>query len=183
MNTKNIIFGTLALAIVGGGAYFYFKNKKKGSLADTLASSITNTGSGTGSGSGSGTGTGTGANTGTGTTPDKVLDTAPVYNKPLSNEPTQAELEAKAKQITKAKELANKICEAKTQKNLFKNMSNSDFCSKYAYTSTFCWNIADVESQKSDKISNIEKLITSLNNQLALLGYMESNCEISKITI
>jgi hypothetical protein len=172
MNAKNIIFGTLALAIVGGGTYFYFKNKKKGSLEKDKSKSLSDLSTSNST-----------SNTGTGTTPDKVLDSAQVYVKPLSNEPTQAELEAKAKQITKAKELANKICEAKTQKNLFKNMSNSDYCSKYAYTNTSCWNIADIESQKGARISTLEKSITSLNSQLALLGYMESNCEISKITI
>jgi hypothetical protein len=71
MNAKNIIIGTLALTVVGGGAYFYFKNKKKIPLSDTLANSLTNTGggtgSGTGTGSGSGTGTGTGSGSGTGT--------------------------------------------------------------------------------------------------------------------
>jgi hypothetical protein len=171
MNSKNIIFGTLALAIIGGGVYFYFKNKKKGSLADTLASSLTNTGGGTGSDSGTGTGGGTGSS-----------------NSSLTKEQLEAkekkekeELEAKAKSIAKAKDLASKICDAKTKKNLFKNMSNSDFCNKYAYNGTVCSNNADIESQKSAKIIILERLITSLNTDLALLGYMESNCEISKL--
>jgi len=72
MNSKNIIIGTLALAVVGGGAYFYFKNKKKGSLSDTLANSLTNTGGGTGTGTGSGTGSGTGGGTDSKDTPKEV---------------------------------------------------------------------------------------------------------------
>jgi hypothetical protein len=171
MNSKNIIFGTLALAIVGGGAYFYFKNKKKGSLADTLASSLTNTGGGTGSDSGTGTGGGTGSS-----------------NSSLTKEQLEAkekkekeELEAKVKLIAKAKDFASKICDAKTQKNLFKNMSNYDFCNKYAISGTSCSNTTEVEQQKNSRIRSIEKSITSLNTELGLLGYMESNCEISKI--
>jgi hypothetical protein len=64
MNAKNIIFGTLALAIVGGGAYFYFKNKKKSTLTDKLTSDLTSASS----------------TSSTSSTPDKVLDNAPVTN-------------------------------------------------------------------------------------------------------
>ena len=95
MNTKNIIFGTLALAVVGGGAYFYFKNKKKGSLADTLASSLSNTGTGSSS---TNTGTGTGS-TATSSTPDKVLDNAPITNAQAQSNQQETEKQIKAQAL------------------------------------------------------------------------------------
>lgn len=87
MKTKNIIIGSLALTLIGGGAYWFFKNKRlKDSIklaelqqATKLASEV---------------------KTGGATTPDKVLDSAPVTN-------AQAQAET-AKQI-QAQALASQI--------------------------------------------------------------------------
>ena len=87
MNTKNIIFGSLALAVIGGGAYLFIKNKRvKDSLklaelqqATKLASEV---------------------KTGGATTPDKVLDSAPVNNQTSQAETTkQIQAQALASQI------------------------------------------------------------------------------------
>jgi len=41
MKTKNLIFGALALAIVGGSAYFYFKDKNKLPFSTKLTNALT----------------------------------------------------------------------------------------------------------------------------------------------
>jgi hypothetical protein len=102
MKAKNIIFGSLALAVVGGGAYFYFKNKKKVPFSDTLGSALTNTSNSTNSGSSNTGSSNTGSGT-TSTTPDKVLDTSPV-----TNAQAEANQQETAKQI-QAQGLANQI--------------------------------------------------------------------------
>lgn len=72
MEAKNIIFGSLALAVIGGGAYLFLKNKK---AKDTLKLA------GLQQGIILGTGTSTGTSTGsTSSAPDQVLDSAPVTN-------------------------------------------------------------------------------------------------------
>jgi gas vesicle protein len=85
MNTKNIIFGSLALVILGGGAYLFLKNKKSKDtlkLEDLkkLGDSVTQTGSAT-------------------TTPDKVLDSAPVTNTQAQETSKQIQAQALATQI------------------------------------------------------------------------------------
>lgn len=95
MKTQNIIFGTLALAVVGGGAYFYFKNKSKKPFSEQLADSLTST-----------AGVSAISSTST-TTTDKVLDSAPVTvaqaqanQQETSN---QIQAQAMASQITSLK--------------------------------------------------------------------------------
>jgi|688.fasta_scaffold24628_13 hypothetical protein len=145
MNTKNIIFGSLALVILGGGAYFFLKNKKKKDtlkLEDLkkLGDSVTQTGSAT--------------------TPDKVLDSAPVTN-------TQAQAQANQQELinlTQATSLINQILTLrKTKKTIppfnFGNMNT--------------W------ASESNSISvfnqGVENQIANLKEQMKLLGYKEEN--------
>jgi hypothetical protein len=151
MNAKNIIFGTLALAIVGGGAYFYFKNKKKGSLADTLASSLSNTGSGTG--------------TGTGTTPDKVLDNAPI-NTPSTQEETNKQIQAQG--------LATQITTLKSQFDTLQITPTHPYegCSFESKPTTG----ADKGSMENYKnCDRNQRMISEKRKQITLLGYKENN--------
>ena len=145
MNTKNIIFGSLALVILGGGAYLFLKNKKSKDtlkLEDLkkLGDSVTQTGSAT--------------------TPDKVLDTAPVTNAQTQAQANQQELI----NLTQATSLINQILTLrKTKKNMpifsFGNMStyNSDSASVLAFN------------------VGVDNQIANLNAQLKLLGYKEDN--------
>lgn len=154
MNTKNIIFGSLALVILGGGAYFFLKNKKSKDalkLEDLkkLGDSVTQTG-----------GTSTGSSTTTSSTPDKVLDNAPVTNTQTQAQANQQELI----NLTQATSLINQILTLrKTKKNMpifsFGNMStyNSDSASVLAFN------------------VGVDNQIANLNAQLKLLGYKEDN--------
>lgn len=67
MEAKNIIYGTLALAVVGGGAYLFLKNKKSKDVSKLTELEKLGQGLTTG-----------GTTAGSSTTPDKVLASAPV---------------------------------------------------------------------------------------------------------
>jgi hypothetical protein len=98
MEAKNIIIGGLALAVVGGGAYFYFKNKSKKPFTQQLSDSLSTTAGVPATSSTSTSGSSTSAST-----PDKVLDTAPV-----TNAQAQANQQDTAKQV-QAQGLANQV--------------------------------------------------------------------------
>ena len=98
MEAKNIIIGGLALAVVGGGAYFYFKNKSKKPFTQQLSDSLSTT-----AGVPATSSTSTSGNSTTANTPDKVLDTAPV-----TNAQAQANQQDTAKQV-QAQGLANQV--------------------------------------------------------------------------
>lgn len=145
METKNIIIGSLALVVIGGGAYLFIKNKRvKDSLklaelqqATKLASEV---------------------KTGGATTPDKVLDTAPVTN--AQAQANQQELV----NLTQATSLINQILTLrKTKKTMpvfnFGNMS--DFASLNSSVTLF--NIG------------VENQIANLKAQMKLLGYDEKD--------
>jgi hypothetical protein len=89
METKNIIIGGLALAVIGGGAYWFVKNKR---LKDaSKLAELEKLGQGVNIGV---------ATAGSSTTPDKVLDSAPVNNQTSQAETTkQIQAQALATQI------------------------------------------------------------------------------------
>jgi hypothetical protein len=147
MNAKNIIFGTLALAIVGGGAYFYFKSKKKIPLSDTLASSLSNTG------------------TVTGATPDKVLDTAQIK--------TASTQEETNKQI-QAQGLATQITTLKSQFDTLQETPTHPYesCS-FASKPTTGADKGEMENYKN--CDRNQRMILEKRKQITLLGYKENN--------
>lgn len=145
MEAKNIIYGTLALAVVGGGAYWFLKNKRlKDSLklADLQQSTkIANE-----------------IKTGSATTPDKVLGSAPVTN--AQAQANQQELV----NLTQATSLINQILTLrKTKKNIppfnFGNMNN--WASESASISAFN--------------TGVDNQIANLKAQMKLLGYDEKD--------
>jgi hypothetical protein len=152
MEAKNIIYGTLALAVVGGGAYWFLKNKKvsdakKLALLQLQSATTTPTGSTT---SGSSSVPVTNSSIG--------LPTAPVTN--AQAQANQQEL----LNLTQATSLINQIVSLrKTKKTMpifsFGNMStnNSDTASVLAFN------------------VGVDNQIANLNAQLKLLGYKEDN--------
>ena len=187
MEAKNIILVGLGFAVVGGGAYFYFKNKSTTNegLANTSTSGTSTGGTNTGGTNTGGTNTG-GTNTGgtnTNYNPDVVLDSAPVYTNVLSNNPTALELEAKAKAIAKGKELASKICQQKKIRDSITNMDNTVFCQTYGCSGVSAYDTREINALKGSRIASAKKLIDSLNKELGLLGFMEVNCDILRINI
>lgn len=142
METKNIIIGSLALAVIGGGAYLFIKNKRvKDSLklaelqqATKLASEV---------------------KTGGATTPDKVLDTAPV-----NNQTSQAET---TKQI-QAQALASQIW---TLKSEFSSLQSSIPTCKMPF-------FGESRSQ-FEKCSANQTRIIGIQKRIKDLGYREDN--------
>lgn len=136
METKNIIIGGLALAVIGGGAYLFVKNKRlKDSIklaelqqATKIASEV---------------------KTGGATTPDKVLDSAPVTN-------------------TQAQELTNLI-QATSISNQIQSLRQSkknpkfDIYNMSAFTIDNAFNVG------------IDNQIKNLKAQMKLLGYDEKD--------
>ena len=151
METKNIIIGGLALAVIGGGAYFFLKNKR---LKDaSKLAELEKLGQGVNNGVAT-----AGSTTGSTTTPDKVLDTAPVTN--AQAQANQQELV----NLTQATSLINQILTLrKTKKTMpvfnFGNMS--DFASLNASVSLFN--------------TGVENQIANLKAQMKLLGYDEKD--------
>jgi hypothetical protein len=137
MGAKNIIYGSLALAVIGGGAYLFLRNKK---AKDTLKLAELQ--------QGSILGTGTGTSTeGTTSTPDKVLDSAPI-----TNAQAQANQQETSNQI-QAQGLASQIA-------LKRAMKKSGF------------NLTTIE-RRTNTFLDID--IMGLENKIKDLGYKESN--------
>ena len=156
MNKIVIITGSVAL--LGVGAYFYFKTKSTGkdvgSLSGgTLGSIANNPTSSLGTTSVPPTGT-------TLTTPEQVQDTA--------------------KKIAEARSLATQISDLKTKRNSYINSSLKDF-SKLSNNSFWVNNLQMLKTIKEQQIGDLERQIKALDEKLALLGYAEVNGSISKI--
>jgi hypothetical protein len=157
MDTKKIlIIGSVA--VLGVGAYFYFKPKGKGnetnSLSGGTSGSIPNNPA-TPSGTTSVPPTGT-----TLTTPEQVEETA--------------------KKIAEARSLATKIYDLKNKRNSYMTSSSRDFAN--SSNNTF-WsnNESMLKLLRQQQISLVEKEIKELDEKLALLGYAEVNGSITKI--
>ena len=142
METKNIIIGGLALAVIGGGAYLFVKNKRlKDSIklaelqqATKIASEV---------------------KTGGATTPDKVLDTAPV-----NNQTSQAET---TKQI-QAQALASQIWTLK-----------SEFASLQSPVPTCSFSTFMSNNSVGEKCSRNKTQIIGIQRRIKDLGYREDN--------
>jgi hypothetical protein len=139
MEAKNIIFGGLALAVIGGGAYLFLNRKK---AKDTLKLAELQQGSILGTGTSTGTST-----EGTTSTPDKVLDSAPI-----TNAQAQANQQEISNQI-QAQGLASQIAVKRAMKKSGFNLTTIE-----KRTNTFL----DID-------------IMGLENKIKDLGYKESN--------
>jgi hypothetical protein len=182
MNKTAIIIGSVAL--LGVGAYFYFKPKSTGTAgsetagADTLGAGLMGAGT-TGTGT---TGTGT---TGTGTTGTGTTGTGATGAGTTSVPPTGTvlttpqQVEDTAKKIAEAKSLATQISDLRAKRNSYVTMSLSEF--KKVFSNQTFWNDTSAQIFKDNQISNLLKSIKNLDEQLGKLGYMEVNGSITKI--
>lgn len=157
MDTKKIlIIGSVA--VLGVGAYFYFKPKGKGnetnSLSGGTSGSIPNNPA-TSSGTTSVPPTGT-----TLTTPEQVEETA--------------------KKIAEARSLATKIYDLKNKRNSYMTSSSRDFANS-SNNNFWSNNESMLKLLRQQQISLVEKEIKELDEKLALLGYAEVNGSITKI--
>jgi hypothetical protein len=149
MESKNIIIGGLALAVVGGGAYFFLKNKR---LKD--ASKLAELEK---LGQGVNIGVATVGST-TASTPDKVLDSAPVTNAQL--QANQQELT----RLTQANSISNQIQILRQTKKTIPPINYNTF-------STWASDSASISTFNQ----GVENQITNLKEQMKLLGYKEDN--------
>ena len=171
MNTKNIIFGSLALVILGGGAYFFLKNKKskdssKLAELEKLSQGV-NIGVAT-----------AGSTTGSTTTPDKVLGSAPV----VPQVPTIPQTTADPKKIADAIILASEIADLKNKKTSYTIMTLSQFSSTKEGGNGFWSNSKSMlELLKKSAITDLDNKIKDLTNKIVALGYIEVNGSIVKV--
>jgi hypothetical protein len=161
MNKKLIIIGSVA--ILGIGAFFYFKTKAK-PKTDTKGAG--NAGAETAGAGTSGTdtvGTGTTSVPPTGTTlttPEQVAETA--------------------KKIADAKDLATKISDLRIKRSKYLSLSLSSYATEAGHQ--FWANHDDMlSSMRNSDIISFDKQIKDLNEQIGKLGYMETNGSIVKI--
>ena len=146
METKNIIIGSLALAVIGGGAYLFIKNKRvkdASKLAELqqatkLASEV---------------------KTGGAKTPDKVLDTAPV-----TDSQSQANQQENLKQL-QAQALASQIWTLKTQFSTLQGFIPNCTMPMFGQGS---WSEYEKCSRNKTQIIGIQRRIKDL-------GYREDN--------
>jgi hypothetical protein len=147
MNTKNIIFGSLALAVIGGGAYFFLKNKR---LKDaSKLAELEKLGQGVNIGV---------ATAGSTTTPDKVLGSAPVTN--AQAQANQQELI----NLTQASSLINQIISLRNTKKSMPSFASSNM---YTYSKDYA-SVLAFNTGVDNQIANIKA-------QMKLLGYEEKN--------
>jgi hypothetical protein len=153
---KNIIYIVGALALLGGGAFLFLRNKRAKDglkLADLQSST-----------------------TGVPTTGASVPTTNPSTGLPIP------QIKDDTKNIEEATQLANKIASLKNKKNAYILMPLKEFSNTAGgYYGRFEVNRLMLEKFKSDAIANMENELKDLNNQISKLGYIESNGSITKI--
>jgi LPXTG-motif cell wall-anchored protein len=153
---KNIIYIVGAVALLGGGAFLFLRNKKakdKLKLADLQ--SVT---------------------TGVPTTGASVPATNPSTGLPIP------QIKDDTKNIEEAMQLANKIASLKNKKTSYILMPLKEFSNTAeGFYGRFEVDRLMLEKYKADAIANMENQLKDLNNQISKLGYIESNGNITKI--
>jgi LPXTG-motif cell wall-anchored protein len=151
METKNIIYGILALAVVGGGAYFFLKNKKSKDASKLSELEKLSQGLGTGL-------------TTTGSTSSPVTNASiGLPNAPVTNAQLQAN-QQELVNLTQATSLINQIVSLrKTKKSI----------PPFRFGNVSTW--ASEQSSVLAFNTGVDNQIANLNAQLKLLGYREDN--------
>jgi hypothetical protein len=177
MNKTTVILGSLAL--LGVGAFLYFRPKAKNGEMAGLGASLTSGGtgaSGTGASTTGASTTGastTGASTtGASTTGASVPSAGTVLSTP-------AQVEDMAKKIAEARSLATKIADLKKKKT---NMASMPI---RQWGVTFFGSVGRTNNQldfiRKARLASLDKEIKALDEQLAKLGYVEVNGGIVKL--
>ena len=154
MNKTAIIIGSVAL--LGVGAYLYFKGKAKPN-EETMGADTTGTGTTT-------------VNPSTGTVVPKVDEVLQVSNS--------------TKNAQEAVTLASQIFELKNKKSRYSNMSLSEFSkTKEGKEDFFKSSIRMLEMLKESAIKDFDAKLKILNDKIVALGYIEVNGSIAKLNL
>jgi hypothetical protein len=153
MNKTAIIIGSVAL--LGVGAYLYFKGKAKPN-EETMGADTTGTGTTT-------------VNPSTGTVVPKVDEVLQVSNS--------------TKNAQEAVTLASQIFELKNKKIKYSNMSLSEFFKTKEGKGYFSFNTRASEAFKEKVIKDFDNQLKILNDKIVALGYIEVNGSIAKLNL
>jgi hypothetical protein len=153
MNKTVIIIGSVAL--LGVGAYLYFKGKGKPN-EETIGADTTGTGT-------------TNVNPSTGMVIPKVDEVTQVSNS--------------TKNAQEAVTLASQIFELKNKKSRYSNMSLSEFFKTPEGRGHFSFNITASEAFKEKVVKDFDSELKILNDKIVALGFIEVNGSIAKLNL
>jgi len=153
MNKTAIIIGSVAL--LGVGAYLYFKGKAKPN-EETMGADTTGTGTTT-------------VNPSTGTVVPKVDEVLQVSNS--------------TKNAQEAVTLASQIFELKNKKSRYSAMSISEFFRTPEGRGRFSLNPRTSELFKEKVLKDFDNELKILNDKIVALGYIEVNGSIAKLNL
>jgi hypothetical protein len=183
MDTKKILI-VGAVAVLGVGAYFYFKPKSKGNKTDSSGGALGST-SGNSDLSSNTTTSSTSASSAP-STQTSTLSAPPTQTSVTINDvvlTTPAQVVETAFKISEAKSIASKIFDLRNKKNRWANLSMRDYATE---SNKMFWYRDDrqetmLKIQLKQDLAMLDNQIKELDNTLALLGYMEVNGSIAKI--
>ena len=179
MDTKKIIFGTLGLAVIGGGVWFYLKNRKSSSTSalknalSSTASAISNVMPSSSSLASS-------------TTSNSTFGTSQLDTTTSATATTQNPKEDDAKTLALAQGYGSQIQDLRNQQTPLKQITSKDCMQKqgggtYSIFDTGFMSCNNEKSMASINWKQLQDKITSLQTLLAGLGYKESYGNVSKI--
>jgi hypothetical protein len=182
MNKTVIIIGSVAL--LGVGAYLYFKGKAKPN-EETMGTDTTGTGTtGTDTTGTDTTGTDTTGTdtTGTGTTGTGTTTVNPSTGTVVPKVDEVLQVSNSTKNAQEAVTLASQIFELKNKKSKYANMSLSEFSkTKEGKEDFFKSSIGMLEMLKEGALKEFDRQLKILTDKIVVLGYIEVNGNIAKL--
>jgi hypothetical protein len=155
MDTKKILI-VGAVAVLGVGAYFYFKPKSKVNETDSLSGGTS------------------------GSIPNNPASSSGTTSVPPTGTTlsTLEKVEENAKRMAEARSLATKIYDLKNKRNSYMNSTLRNFA-ELSNNSFWSNNESMLKLLRKQQISEIEKEIKDLDIKLSMLGFVEQNGSVT----
>jgi LPXTG-motif cell wall-anchored protein len=161
---NSILYIVGAVALLGGGAFLFLKNKKAKDASKLLDLQTATTGAGTP------TTTPTTVNPTTGKVVPKVDEVLPVSSS--------------TKNAQEAVNVASQIFDLKNKKTKYSIMSISEFSkTKEGREDFFINNSTMLKALKENVLKSINSQLNILNDRIVALGYVEVNGSIAKLNL
>jgi LPXTG-motif cell wall-anchored protein len=161
---NSILYIVGAVALLGGGAFLFLKNKKSKDASKLAELQTLTTGAGTP------TTTPTIVNPTTGAVVPKVDEVLPVSNS--------------TKNAQEAVTLASQIFDLKNKKSRYSAMSIPEFSkTKEGSEDFFKNNLTTVKILKENALKSFDKQLKILNDKIVALGFVEVNGSIAKLNL